>query len=66
MKTLKEQYESIQKWKKENVVRKEALIPKKEYEWFKMKLKSMGISYNRWVNQKIKEMEKNENGGENK
>lgn len=66
MKTLKEQYESIQKWKKENVVRKEALIPKKDYEWFKMKLKSMGISYNRWVNQKIKEMEKNENGGENK
>ena len=58
MKTLKEQYESIQKWKKENVVRKEALIPKKDYEWFKMKLKSMGISYNRWVNQKIKEMEK--------
>lgn len=66
MKTLKEQYESIQKWKKENVVRKEALIPKKDYEWFKMKLKSMGISYNRWVNQKIKEMEKLEDRGENK
>ena len=65
MKTLKEQYESIQKWKKENVVRKEALIPKKDYEWFKMKLKSMGISYNRWVNQKIKEMEKLEDRGEN-
>ena len=66
MKTLKEQYESIQKWKKENVVRKEALIPKKDYEWFKMKLKSMGISYNRWVNQKIKEMEKLEDRGGNK
>lgn len=66
MKTLKEQYESIQKWKKENVVRKEALIPKKDYEWFKIKLKSMGISYNRWVNQKIKEMEKLEDRGENK
>jgi hypothetical protein len=66
LKTLKEQYESIQKWKKENVVRKEALIPKKDYEWFKMKLKSMGISYNRWVNQKIKEMEKLEDRGENK
>ena len=66
MKTLKEQYESIQKWKKENVVRKVALIPKKDYEWFKMKLKSMGISYNRWVNQKIKEMEKLEDRGENK
>ena len=66
MKTLKEQYESIQKWKKENVVRKEALIPKKDYEWFKMKLKSMGISYNRWVNQKIKEMEKLEDRSENK
>ena len=65
MKTLKEQYESIQKWKKENVVRKEALIPKKDYEWFKMKLKSMGISYSRWVQLKIQEMEKLEDRCEN-
>lgn len=66
MEEMKKQYKMIEKWKKENVVRKEALIPKKDYEWFKMKLKSMGISYNRWVNQKIKEMEKLEDRGENK
>lgn len=61
---MKKQYKMIEKWKKENVVRKEALIPKKDYEWFKMKLKSMGISYNRWVNQKIKEFKELESGGE--
>lgn len=64
MEEMKKQYKMIEKWKKENVVRKEALIPKKDYEWFKMKLKSMGISYNRWVNQKIKEFKELESGGE--
>lgn len=64
MEEMKKQYKMIEKWKKENVVRKEALIPKKDYEWFKMKLKSMGISYNRWVNQKIKEFKELESRGE--
>jgi hypothetical protein len=62
MKTLKEQYDLINKWKKKNVVRKVAEIPKKDYEWFNAELQRMGISYNKWVRQKIKELK--ELGGE--
>ena len=32
MKTLQEQYKLINEWKRENVVRKTAEIPKKDYE----------------------------------
>ena len=56
MKDLKRRYDLINKWKKENTVRKTAEIPKKDYEWFDIELKQMGISYNRWVREKIKEM----------
>lgn len=56
MKTLKKQSELVKKWKKQNVVRKEALIPKNNYELFEKELKDMGISYNKWVNEKINEM----------
>lgn len=62
MKTLKEQYDLINSWKKKNVVRKVAEIPIHDYEWFNAELQRMGISYNKWVRQKIKEME--ELGGE--
>lgn len=48
--------DNITKWKKDNIVRKEALIPKENYEWFNKKLNEMGMSYNKWVNEKIKEM----------
>lgn len=56
MKSLQEQYKLINEWKKENVVRKTAEIPKKDYEWFDNELKKMGTNFNKWVKDKIYEM----------
>ena len=59
VKPIKATEDVVRNWKKVNVVRKEALIPKKDYEWFNKKLKDMGMSYNKWVNSKIQELKEN-------
>lgn len=50
----------INEWKKENRVRKTAEIPNEIYEKFKLELEEKGTNFNKWVNEKIKEVTKNE------